>query len=68
MDRKRWSFPLIGVAAVRRGEATTIALAGAAPVPWLLTGSLDDATALTGTAYKVQLADALVARARAAVA
>jgi len=68
MDRKRWAFPLVGVAAVRRGTQTTIALAGVAPVPWLLEGSLDDATPLPGTAYKVQLARALVERARAAVA
>jgi xanthine dehydrogenase YagS FAD-binding subunit len=68
MDRKRWAFPLVGVAAVRRGTETTVALAGVAPVPWLLEGSLDDATPLPGTAYKVQIAKALVARARAAVA
>jgi xanthine dehydrogenase YagS FAD-binding subunit len=68
MDRKRWSFPLVGVAAVRRGDETRVALAGAAPVPWLLDGSLDDATPLPGTAYKVELARALVARALAAVA
>jgi len=68
MDRKRWAFPLVGVAAVRRGAETTVALAGVAPVPWLLEGSLDDATPLPGTAYKVQVATALVERARAAVA
>lgn len=68
MDRKRWAFPLVGVAAVRRGSETTVALAGVAPVPWLLDGSLDDATPLRGTAYKVQIATALVERARAAVA
>jgi xanthine dehydrogenase YagS FAD-binding subunit len=68
MDRKRWAFPLVGVAAVRRGAETTVALAGVAPVPWLLEGSLDDSTPLPGTAYKVQIAKALVARARAAVA
>jgi xanthine dehydrogenase YagS FAD-binding subunit len=68
MDRKRWAFPLIGVAAVRRGAETTVALAGAAPTPWLLTGSLDEATPLPGTAYKVELARALVERAVAALA
>jgi len=68
MDRKRWAFPLVGVAAARRGAETTLALAGVAPVPWLLEGSLDDATPLPGTAYKVQIARALVERARAAVA
>jgi xanthine dehydrogenase YagS FAD-binding subunit len=68
MDRKRWSFPLVGVAAARRGGETRVALAGVAPVPWLLAGSLDDATPLPGTAYKVELARALVGRALAAVA
>jgi xanthine dehydrogenase YagS FAD-binding subunit len=67
MDRKRWAFPLVGVAAARRGTETTFALAGVAPVPWLLEGSLDDATPLPGTAYKVQIAKALVERARAAL-
>jgi xanthine dehydrogenase YagS FAD-binding subunit len=67
MDRRRWSFPLIGVAAVRRDDETTVALAGAAPVPWLLEGPLDDATPLPGTAYKVELARALVNRAVAAL-
>jgi xanthine dehydrogenase YagS FAD-binding subunit len=68
MDRKRWAFPLIGVAAVRRGSETTVALAGAAPTPWLLEGTLDEATPLPGTAYKVELARALVERAVAALA
>ena len=68
MDRKRWAFPLIGVAAVRRGNETAVALAGAAPIPWLLESSLDDATPLPGTAYKVDLARALVKRALANVA
>jgi xanthine dehydrogenase YagS FAD-binding subunit len=68
MDRKRWAFPLVGVAAARRGTEATIALAGVAPVPWLLESSLDDATPLPGTAYKVQIAKALVERARVAVA
>ena len=41
MERKRWAFPLVGVAAVRRGGETRVALAGVAPIPWLLgaTGS-----------------------------
>ncbi|HEY0416042.1 MAG TPA: FAD binding domain-containing protein [Gaiellaceae bacterium] len=67
MERKRWAFPLVGVAAVRRGGETRIALAGAAPVPWLLAGDVDDATPLPRTAYKVEIARALVRRARAAV-
>ena len=45
MDRKRFGFPLVGVAAARRGETTTVALAGVAPVPWLLDGPLDDGDA-----------------------
>ena len=68
MDRKRWAFPLVGVAAVRRGVETTVALAGVAPIPWLLESSVDDATPLPGTAYKVEIARALVERARTAVA
>ncbi len=68
MERKRWAFPLVGVAAVRRGDATRVALAGVAPMPWLLDGSLDDATPLPRNAYKVEIAKALVKRARAAVA
>jgi xanthine dehydrogenase YagS FAD-binding subunit len=68
MDRKRWAFPLVGVAAARRGNETTVALAGVAPIPWLLNGSLDEATPLPGTAYKVEIAQALVARALASIA
>ena len=68
MDRKRWSFPIVGVAAARVGGATRIALAGVAPIPWLLDGDLDSATPLPQTAYKVDVARALVGRARAAVA
>ena len=67
MDRQRWSFALVGVAAARFGADTRIALAGVAPIPWLLE-SLDDATPLPGTAYKLQIAEALVSRARQAVA
>jgi xanthine dehydrogenase YagS FAD-binding subunit len=65
MDRKRWAFPQVGVAAARVGGETRIALAGVAPVPWLL-GSPDDleqATPLPRTAWKVTVAKALVARA-----
>ena len=36
MDRRRWAFALVGVAAARVGGETRIALAGAAPIPWLL--------------------------------
>ena len=67
MDRKAFSFPLVGVAAVRAGGDTRIALAGVAPIPWKL-GSLEDATPLPGTAYKLEIAKALIDRARAEVA
>jgi xanthine dehydrogenase YagS FAD-binding subunit len=70
MDRRRWSFPLVGVAAARSGADTRIALAGVAPIPWLLDGpsALEAATPLPGTAYKVEIARALVGRALAALA
>jgi xanthine dehydrogenase YagS FAD-binding subunit len=65
MDRRKWSFPIVGVAAARFGSETRIALAGVAPIPWLLesTAALDDATPLPGTVYKAQIARALVRRA-----
>jgi xanthine dehydrogenase YagS FAD-binding subunit len=70
MDRRRWSFPLVGVAAVRTGGETRVALAGVAPIPWLLDepDALAAATPLPGTAYKVEVARPLVARALRAVA
>ena len=69
MERKRWSFPIVGVAAVRRGDETTVALAGVAPIPWLLDGGASTRRRrCRGTAYKVEIAPALVRRARAAVA
>jgi xanthine dehydrogenase YagS FAD-binding subunit len=68
MDRARWAFPLVGVAAARAGGETRVALAGVAPVPWLLAGTeLDGATPLPRNAYKVDVARALVRRAVAAV-
>jgi xanthine dehydrogenase YagS FAD-binding subunit len=65
MDRRKWAFPLVGVAAARNGSEIRIALAGVAPIPWLLLSpdALDNATPLPGTAYKVELARALVRRA-----
>jgi len=65
MDRQRWAFALVGVAVARLGGETRIALAGAAPVPWLLgsAADLDAATPLPGTAFKVEIARTLVARA-----
>jgi xanthine dehydrogenase YagS FAD-binding subunit len=68
MDRKRWAFPLVGVAAARTGGARRIALAGVAPIPWLLEGELDAATPLPKNAYKIDVAKALVKRAAAALA
>jgi xanthine dehydrogenase YagS FAD-binding subunit len=67
MERRRWSFPIVGVAAARSAEGTRIVLAGVAPIPWVLE-SLEEATPLPGTAYKVDIAEALVRRAREAVA
>jgi xanthine dehydrogenase YagS FAD-binding subunit len=65
MDRQRWAFPQVGVAAARVTGATRLALAGVAPIPWLLDGSgaLDAATPLPRTAWKVEVARALVRRA-----
>ena len=65
MDRKRFSFPLVGVAAARHGQETRVALAGVAPIPW---SDPDGATPLPGNAYKTTILDALVRRARRAVA
>jgi xanthine dehydrogenase YagS FAD-binding subunit len=69
MDRQRWAFPLVGVAAARFPEETRLALAGVAPTPWTIAGpeGLDDATPLPGTEYKLDIARALVRRAVAAV-
>ncbi len=64
MDRRRWSFALVGVAAARFGDETRFGLAGVAPIPW---AGLDGATPLPGTAYKTVILDALVKRARAQV-
>jgi xanthine dehydrogenase YagS FAD-binding subunit len=69
MDRRKWAFPLVGVAAARFADGIQIALAGVAPIPWTLdsAAALDDATPLPGTAYKVEIARALVRRAVEAV-
>lgn len=65
MDRQRWAFPQVGVAAARVAGEVRLGLAGVAPIPWLLTGSeaLDAATPLPRTAWKVDVARALVRRA-----
>jgi xanthine dehydrogenase YagS FAD-binding subunit len=69
MDRKKWSFPLVGVAAARFGDRVAFGLSGVAPIPWAVSSAddLDRATPLPGTAYKVQIARALIARAFAAL-
>ena len=65
MDRQRWAFPQVGVAAARVAGQVRFGLAGVAPTPWLLTGpdALDSATPLPRTAWKVDVARALVRRA-----
>jgi xanthine dehydrogenase YagS FAD-binding subunit len=71
MDRKRWSFPQVGVAAARHADGSTrVALAGVAPIPWRIASvdDLDKATPLPRTEWKVPLAQALVRRALAALA
>jgi xanthine dehydrogenase YagS FAD-binding subunit len=70
MERRRWSFPIVGVAAAHAGDERTIVLAGVAPVPWSLDSpeALDDATPLPGTEYKVEIAQVLVRRALEAIA
>jgi xanthine dehydrogenase YagS FAD-binding subunit len=69
MYRRKWSFPIVGVAAARHDGEVRIALAGVAPIPWMLdsTAALDEATPLPGTAYKAEIARALVRRAIDAV-
>jgi xanthine dehydrogenase YagS FAD-binding subunit len=70
MDRKRWSFPQVGVAAARHADGSTrIALAGVAAIPWRLESvdDLDSATPLPRTEWKLPLAQALVRRALAAL-
>jgi xanthine dehydrogenase YagS FAD-binding subunit len=71
MDRQRYAFPLVGVAAARLAGDVRIALAGVAPVPWLLDsgdGDLGDATPVPGSAFKIELGRALVKRARDTIA
>jgi xanthine dehydrogenase YagS FAD-binding subunit len=73
MERKLFGFPLVGVAAALVDGTTRVALAGVAPVPWLLaedgfdSAGFDSATPLPGNAYKLEIATALVRRARAAL-
>jgi xanthine dehydrogenase YagS FAD-binding subunit len=65
MDRRKWAFPLVGVAAARVDGQTRLAAAGVAPIPWTFAGpaALDEATPLPGNAYKVEIARTLVRRA-----
>jgi xanthine dehydrogenase YagS FAD-binding subunit len=69
MDRKRWAFPLVGVAAARHQDGIRLGLAGVAPIPWRLDSpdAIESATPLPGTAYKVELARALIRRATTAI-
>jgi xanthine dehydrogenase YagS FAD-binding subunit len=69
MDRQRFGFPLVGVAAARFGAEVRLGLSGVAPIPWALASAddLDAATPLPGTAYKLDIARALVRRALAVV-
>jgi xanthine dehydrogenase YagS FAD-binding subunit len=68
MDRKRWAFALVGVGVARIAGQTRVALAGAAPIPWLLEpAALDAATPLPGTTFKVEIARTLVGRALGAI-
>jgi xanthine dehydrogenase YagS FAD-binding subunit len=69
MDRRRYSFALVGVAAARFADGTRLALSGVAPIPWALEAeeALDDATPLPQNAYKLEIARALVRRALAEV-
>ena len=69
MERRKWSFAIVGVAAARFADGIQLALAGVAPIPWALSSAdaLEQATPLPGTAYKVQIARALIRRAVEAV-
>ncbi|MGH2932409.1 MAG: FAD binding domain-containing protein [Gaiellaceae bacterium] len=69
MDRRRFSFAIVGVAAARFDDGVQLALAGVAPIPWALESpdALEGATPLPGTAYKVEVARTLVRRAVEAV-
>jgi xanthine dehydrogenase YagS FAD-binding subunit len=69
-QRREFSFALVGVAAAKVGDGVRFGLAGVAPIPWLLESpeELEQATPLPGTAYKVDIARALMRRAAEAVA
>lgn len=63
MERKRFAFPLVGVAAARTAGVTRFALAGVAPVPWACDRDLEGSTPLPRNAYKLEIARALLKRA-----
>jgi xanthine dehydrogenase YagS FAD-binding subunit len=65
MDRRRYAFAIVGVAAARYESGTKLVLAGVAPVPWALEGEreLQLATPLPGNTYKLDIAKTLVRRA-----
>ena len=69
MDRSRYAFALVGVAAARFETGTRLALTGVAPIPWVIDGpaDLERATPLPRNAYKLEIAEALVRRALEAV-
>ncbi|MBA3717108.1 MAG: FAD binding domain-containing protein [Actinobacteria bacterium] len=69
MDRQKYAFALVGVAAARFGTDVRLGLSGVAPIPWALDSAagLDDATPLPDNAYKIQIARALIERALEAV-
>jgi xanthine dehydrogenase YagS FAD-binding subunit len=69
MERNRYAFAIVGVAAARFADGVRLALAGVAPIPWSLASAddLERATPLPRTAYKVELARTLIRRALAAV-
>jgi xanthine dehydrogenase YagS FAD-binding subunit len=69
MDRKRFAFAIVGVAAARYESGTRLVLSGIAPIPWAIESEaeLEQATPLPGTAYKVEIARALVRRALEAI-
>jgi xanthine dehydrogenase YagS FAD-binding subunit len=69
MDRRKYSFALVGVAAARFADGVRLGLSGVAPIPWALSSAdeLEQATPLAGTGYKVEIARALIRRALEAV-
>jgi xanthine dehydrogenase YagS FAD-binding subunit len=70
MDRNRYAFAIVGVAAARYETGTRLALGGVAPIPWMLgdESELERSTPLPQTAHKVEIAKTLVRRALETVA